>query len=215
MVSYEKLKENVVWGETDLVYEMVSTLIEGGADPMGIMTDGLISAMSVVGQKMKTGEMFIPEVLASAEAMNRSMALVKSKLPVERLSEASAGKFVIGTVSGDLHNIGKNIVAMLLSGVGFEVIDLGVDVPADTFAEAVEREQPALLGMSALLTTTMSSMKEVIELLESRNLRARVKVLIGGAPVTPEFAESIGADAYAQDAVAAIEAARQLMGVHN
>ena len=214
MVSYEELKDNVICGDSDKVYEMVSILIEGGTDPMEIMSEGLINAMSVVGQKMKTGEMFIPEVLASAQAMNRSMELIKSKIPAERLSDASVGKFVIGTVKGDVHNIGKNIVAMLMSCVGFDVIDIGVDVSADTFIEAVEQEQPILLGMSALLTTTMPQMKDVIELLKSRDLRAKVRVLVGGAPVTQDFAESIGADGYAQDAVAAIETAKQLLGLN-
>lgn len=212
MGAYEELHEKVISGQQDKVQDMVGVLIDKGNDPLEIMSEGLISPMSVVGQKMKTGEMFIPEVLASAQAMKGGMELLKPLISGEKSSEIYTGKVVIGTVDGDLHNIGKNIVSLMLEGVGFQVVDVGEDIPAEKFVEAVERENPDILGLSALLTTTMSNMKDVIEALKSGNLRDKVKVMVGGAPVTQDFADSIGADGYAPDAGSAADKARQLIG---
>ena len=211
MAMYGELQESVIAGEEDKVKELVGTLLEQGADPMEIMSEGLVSGLSIVGQRMKTGEMFIPEVLLSAHAMNAGATLIKSVISADKLSDLYLGKVVIGTVKGDIHNIGKNIVSMILESGGFMMVDLGVDISADQFIEAVEREQPNILGLSALLTTTMPYMGEVIEALKRKNLRDKVHVLVGGAPVTPGFADRIGADGYAPDATSALEKAKQLL----
>ena len=158
-----------------------------------------------------TGEMFIPEVLASANAVNEGMAMLRPLVVGDKMSTFYRGKVVIGTVEGDLHNIGKNIVAMLFESVGFEVVDLGVNVPADKFVTAVNQEQPNILGLSALLTTTMPRMKDVIKALEEASVRDKVRVMIGGSPITQKFADSIGADGFAPDAPSAVDKAKELM----
>jgi len=156
--------------------------------------------------------MFIPEVLASAKAMSGGMELLKPLIVAEELSTIHTGKVVIGTVQGDLHNIGKKIVSMILESGGFTVVDLGVDIPADKFVEAVKQEQPNILGLSALLTTTMPRMKDVIKALKEAGVRDKVRVIVGGAPITQDFADSIGADGYAPDAASALDKAKQLLG---
>lgn len=212
MAPYEELQESVIAGDNELVKEIVRTLIEKGNDPLEIISDGFMPGMSVVGHKMKTGEMFIPEVLMSAQAMGGGMELLKPLITGEKLSDLYIGKVVIGTVHGDLHNIGKKIVSMILETGGFIVVDAGVDVPTDRFIEVVKQEKPNILGISSLLTTTMPRMREVIEALKSSNLRDKVRVMVGGAPVTQDFADSIGADGYAPDAVLALDKAKQLLG---
>ena len=177
---------------------------------MDIINDGLTAGMSVGGTKFKAGDMFIPEVMISAHAMKEGMDILKPLVSGES-SSLSTKKAVLGTVEGDIHSIGKSIVAMLLESSGFEIIDIGVDIPAARFVEAVKKEQPVIVGMSAMLTTTMSRMKDVIEALKKANLRDKTRVMVGGAPITQEFADSIGADGYAPDASSAVEKAIALV----
>ena len=209
MGRYEELQESIITGDEDKVKELVQSLLDKGNSPTDIISKGLIGGMAVVGGKMKTGEMFIPEVLASAEAMARGMELVKPHI-TEKI--AYAAKVVMGQVEGDVHNIGRRFVGMMLESGGFEVVDIGENIPADKFIEAVGREQPNILGLSALLTTTMPCMKDVIEALKRSNLKDKVQVMVGGAPVSQSFADSIGADGYAEEAVSVLDKARQLTG---
>ena len=174
-----------------------------------ILKNGLVAGMDVISKKFKNNEVFIPEVLISAKAMKVGMELVRPLLA--KANVESKGKVVIGTVKGDLHDIGKNIVAMLLEGAGFEVIDLGADVSKEKFLEFVEKERADILGISALLTTTMTYMKEVIEAVENANLKQNVRVIIGGAPVTHSYAEEIKADGYAPDAASAVDLVKDLL----
>ena len=211
MSTYQKLQESLIAGQGDKVNEMVGTLLKEGNSPMEILSEGLFPGMSIVGQKFKIGEMFIPEVLASAHAMSSGFDLLKPVITQDRLSDIYIGKVVIGTVQGDLHNIGKKIVSMILESGGFTVVDIGVDAPTEKFIEAIKQEQPNLLGVSALLTTTMPRMGEIIEALKHSNLRDKVSVMVGGAPITQAFADSIGADGYAPDAVSALDVAKQLL----
>ena len=212
MASYEELQESIIAGQKDKVKEVVNTLLDSDTAPMEIISEGLIGSMSIVGQKMKSGEMFIPEVLASAHAMNEGMGMLKPLITGDESSSLYASKALIGTVQGDLHNIGKKIVSMILESGGFTVVDLGVDIPADKFVEAVKQEQPNILGLSALLTTTMPRMKDVIKALKEAGVRDKVRVIVGGAPITQDFADSIGADGYAPDAASALDKAKQLLG---
>ena len=211
MALYVELKENIILGEEDKVIEVVRTLLDAGNDPSEIMFEGLIRGMSEVGQKMKCGEMFIPEVLASAQAMRGGLELVKPLVVKEKLLDISMGKIVLGTVHGDLHGIGKNICSLMLQSEGFTVLDIGEDVPTEKFIEVAKQEQPDILGLSALMVNTMPVMKEVIEALERSGLRDKVRVMVGGAPISQAFADKIGADGYAPDAVAAIDKAKQLL----
>ena len=211
MSTYQKLQGSLIAGQGDKVNEMVGTLLKEGNSPMEILSEGLFPGMSIVGQKFKIGEMFIPEVLASAHAMSSGFDLLKPVITQDRLSDIYIGKVVIGTVQGDLHNIGKKIVSMILESGGFTVVDIGVDAPTEKFIEAIKQEQPNLLGVSALLTTTMPRMGEIIEALKHSNLRDKVSVMVGGAPITQAFADSIGADGYAPDAVSALDVAKQLL----
>jgi 5-methyltetrahydrofolate--homocysteine methyltransferase len=165
--------------------------------------------MDQVGKEFKAGELFVPEVLIAARAMHAGMNVLRPLLAQSGVP--SAGKYLIGTVKGDLHDIGKNLVKMMVEGAGFEVVDLGTDVPPDKFVAAVKEHQPSLLGMSALLTTTMTSMKTTIEALQEAGVRGSVKIMVGGAPLTEAFAKQIGADAYAPDAATAVDVARQLL----
>ena len=212
MATYQELQESVITGQQDEVKKTVSTLLEKSINPMEILSEGLLPGMSIVGQRFKIGEMFIPEIIASAHAMSAGFELIKPKIAEDKLSDVYIGKIVIGTVQGDMHNIGKKIVSMILESGGFIVIDVGIDVPAEKFVEAVKQEQPNILGLSSLLTTTMPRLSEVIEALKRSNLRDNVRVMVGGAPITKAFADSIGADGYAPDAVSALDMAKQLQG---
>lgn len=205
----EKIRQAVMAGKIDVVKAEVQAALDAQSDAAEIINNGLIAGMNVVGSKMKTGEMFVPEVLMSARAMQAGLEMVKHLIAAGSIT--SAGKLVIGTVAGDLHDIGKNLVAMMFESLGFEVVDLGVNVTAQKFVEAVKEHQPQIVGLSALLTTTMPVMKETIDLLESEGIRAQVKVMIGGAPVSQEYANEIGANAYAADAAAAVDLAKQLV----
>jgi 5-methyltetrahydrofolate--homocysteine methyltransferase len=182
-----------------------------GIPPGEILDEGLIKGMDVVGEKFKNGEFFIPEVLLAARVMHAGMDILKPALVSSGVEPV--GKVVLGTVKGDLHDIGKNLVAMMLEGAGFEVIDLGIDVPPEKFVEAVRNDGACIRAMSALLTTTMTAMKTTLEALQEAGIRDDVMAMIGGAPVTQDYADEIGADGYARDAASAIDKAKKLMGI--
>ena len=204
----EKIASNLYNGEDAEVAELVQDALDQGLPPNDILQNGLIAGMDEVGRDFKAGDLFVPEVLIAARAMHAGMGILRPFL--SEGEAAGAGKYVIGTVKGDLHDIGKNLVKMMLEGGGFETIDLGTDVDANAFVDAVREHQPALVGMSALLTTTMVQMRSIVEALEEAGLRDSVKIMVGGAPVTDAFAREIGADAYSPDAASAVDVARSL-----
>ncbi|HIC94650.1 MAG TPA: cobalamin-binding protein [Anaerolineae bacterium] len=206
----QEIASNLYKGEEEAVAKLVQEALDQGLSPEEILADGLIAGMDKVGRDFKAGDLFVPEVLIAARAMHAGMDVLKPLLTDAK--SHSVGKMVIGTVKGDLHDIGKNLVAMMMEGAGFEVVDLGIDVPPERFVEAVEEEKPDLVGMSALLTTTMPMMRTTLEALEEAGLRGRVKVMVGGAPVTQAWAEEIGADGYAPDAASAVDKAKELLG---
>ncbi|MBU1186052.1 MAG: corrinoid protein [Acidobacteria bacterium] len=209
MSLFTEIAESVVNGEDTLTRELMEKALAEGLPSAELLENGLVAGMSVVGQRFKNNEIFIPEVLVSARAMKAGMEILRPHLVQDDLQ--SRGKVVMGTIQGDLHDIGKNIVAMLLEGAGFEVIDLGADVKIERFVEAAKTEEADLVGMSALLTTTMINMKTVIEDLKKAGLSKPVKTMIGGAPVTRDYADRIGADGYASDASQAVDLALQLL----
>jgi 5-methyltetrahydrofolate--homocysteine methyltransferase len=206
----EDIALRVERGDETSVGELTQKALSEGISPGEILNKGLVAGMDVVGERFKKNEIFIPEVLVSARAMKEGMKIVKPLLGDE--IAGSRGKVVIGTIKGDLHDIGKNIVGMLLEGAGFEVTDLGTDVTKEQFMEVVEKEGVDIIGMSALLTTTMTYMKEVIQSVEDANLKGKVKVIIGGAPITQSYAEEIKADGYAPDAASAVDLVKSLLG---
>lgn len=208
--NLKAIYESVVEGDNAGVQANVKVAMEAGLPAGTILTEGLIAGMAEVGRLFEEGEYFVPEMLIAARAMKSAMAILKPLLTAGEVG--AAGKVIIGTVKGDLHDIGKNLVKMMLEGGGFEVVDLGSDVSPDKFVEAVKREQPTHLGMSALLTTTMPSMKDTIQALSAAGIRDQVKVIVGGAPVTPKYATEIGADGYAPDASSAVDLAKELIG---
>jgi 5-methyltetrahydrofolate--homocysteine methyltransferase len=185
------------------VKKLTQGALDSGQKAEDILKEGLLPAMEQIGVKFKNNEIYIPEVLIAARAMHAGMGLLKPILA--RSSAHQAVKVIIGTVKGDLHDIGKNLVAMMLEGGGFEVIDLGIDVSADKFVEAIKSHHPQVVGMSALLTTTMREMKSILEAIQEAGLRKQVKAMIGGAPVTDRYAKEIGADGYAPDAATAVD----------
>jgi 5-methyltetrahydrofolate--homocysteine methyltransferase len=210
MEVLEKISEELQSGNYRVVPKLVQDALDAKIPPSKILSDGLVAGMDVVGDKFRRDELFMPEVLISAKAMQAGMEILRPRL-IESGAKL-AGKIVLGTVKGDLHDIGKNLVGMLMEGAGYEVIDLGTDVPSDKFVDAVKTNKPNLVGLSALLTTTMPRMKEVIESLVEAGVRNSVKVVVGGAPVTEKFAKDIGGDGYAPDAASAVEKARELIG---
>jgi 5-methyltetrahydrofolate--homocysteine methyltransferase len=205
----EEIAIGVEKGDSNSVHALTEKALTQNISAGEILNNGLVAGMDVIGEKFKNNEVFIPEVLISAKAMKAGMELIKPLLA--KANVESKGKVVIGTVKGDLHDIGKMIVAMLLEGAGFEVTDLGADVSKEKFLEFVEKERTDILGMSALLTTTMTYMKEVIEAVENANLKQDVRVIIGGAPITHSYAEEIKADGYAPDAASAVDLVKDLL----
>lgn len=195
-------------GDADLVAEKTQEALNQGLTPTEILNDGLLKGMGIIGGKFKNNEVFVPEVLIAARAMHFGLNVLKPILA--NTGVKPFGKVVLGTVKGDLHDIGKNLVGMVMMGSGLEVIDLGVDVSAEKFIEAVKEHKPDILALSALLTTTMIEQKNVIDALINEGLRDQVKVMVGGAPVSEDFSRQIGADGYTTDAIAAAEMARQL-----
>jgi 5-methyltetrahydrofolate--homocysteine methyltransferase len=210
MELLQKISEELQKGNYQEMPKLVQEALNANVPPSKILSDGLVAGMDVVGEKFRRDEFFMPEVLISARAMQAGMDILRPKLIETGVK--LAGKIVLGTVKGDLHDIGKNLVGMLMEGAGFQVIDLGIDVPSERFVEAVKMNRPNILGLSSLLTTTMPKMKEVIESLVEAGVRGRVKVMVGGAPVTEKFAKDVGADAYAPEAASAVEKARELIG---
>ncbi|MCB8814447.1 cobalamin B12-binding domain-containing protein [Desulfosporosinus shakirovi] len=206
---YEEISQNVITGQLDRVKQLTQQAIGAGNNPVEIINQGLIPGMSVVGARFKAGQMYVPEVLMSARAMNAGMDLVKPLILSEDIP--SAGKVVLGTVKGDLHDIGKNLVGMMLESAGFTVINVGVDAGPEKFLQSIKEHQPGVIGMSALLTTTMLAMKDTIELLKEEGLRDKVKVMIGGAPISQDFADEIGADGFAPDAGSAADLCKKLL----
>lgn len=207
-MEYETLAHCVIAGDAAGAEAELRDALDEGAQPVTLLQESLIPAMRIVGDKFSVGEYFIPEMLIAARAMKRCMAILEPLLV--GVETESAGTVVIGSVKGDLHDIGKNLVVMMLKGAGFRVYDLGVDVPPERFVHAIEEYRPEIVGLSALITTTMPMMREVIGALDAAGVRDQVKVLIGGAPVSEEFAALIGADAYARNAGAAAATAKSL-----
>ncbi|MEW6624675.1 MAG: corrinoid protein [Bacillota bacterium] len=203
MPNFEELSNSVIAGNEAKVRELTKSFVDQGVGPIDIINQGLITGMTVVGARFKAGDMFVPEVLMAARAMHGGMEIVKPL--IAEVDIPTKGKVVLGTVKGDLHDIGKNLVGMMMESAGYNVVNLGVDVPPEKFADAVKEHSPNFVAMSALLTTTMLAMKDTIEVLKEEGLRDKVKVLVGGAPVSQEFAEEIGADGYAPDAASATE----------
>lgn len=208
-MSYNELCAEVVNGNDSKVIELTKKLIEAGNDPSEVMNKGLIAGMDIVGPRFKNGEMFVPEVLLCAKAMHSGIDIVKEALVGTDIP--CVGTIVLGTVKSDLHDIGKNLVGMMMESAGFKVINLGVDIPEETFIEAVKEHKPDILALSALLTTTMPNMKSVIDALKEEGLRDKVKVIIGGAPISQGFADEIGADGFAPEAASAAALCKQLI----
>ena len=206
----QKLYNAVLEGDFDGVKTNVPAALEAGLDPNIILNDGMIAAMREVGALFEAGEYYVPEMLIAARAMQSGMALLKPHL--QKSDQKSNGKVLIGTVKGDLHDIGKNLVGLMLEGAGYEIIDLGVDVPAEEFVRMVIELKPDVVGMSALLTTTMQSMRMTLDALTAAGLRNNIKVIVGGAPVTDAFAQQIEADGFSPDASRAVNLVNELMG---
>jgi len=206
----QQISECLQRGEHEKVADLTQEAIDAGTSAAQILNEGLLAGMDVVGRRFGAHEIFLPEVLLSARAMTAGVNLLKPLLIAEEVP--SLGKVVIGTVKGDLHDIGKNLVGIMLEGAGFEVIDLGSDVPPERFVETAQSEGATVVGLSALLTTTMTGMRDVVELVRSRGLQDTVKVIVGGAPLSRSFADDIGADAYGFDAANAVERIRELTG---
>jgi len=208
--TLERIKEAVITRQRNEIEAMVKGAVDEGIDPDSIINQGLISAMDDVGKQFAESKIFVPEMLVSAMTMKLGLGVVKPLLKGE--DDRSRGTIIMGTVKGDLHDIGKNLVTMMLEGAGFRVIDLGVDLNAEKLMEEVNQIKPDILGLSALLTTTMPEMERVIYELNTSGLREKMKVMVGGAPVGNSFAEKIGADGYGADAAEAVELARRFMG---
>jgi 5-methyltetrahydrofolate--homocysteine methyltransferase len=210
MTIYEQIADEVRKGNAEAAGKLIAQALDSGESAEHILYDGLVEGMNIVSEKFKNNECFIPEVLVSAKAMNQGLEMLKPRLAAAKVEPR--GRVVIGSIQGDLHDIGKNIVGMLLQGAGYEIIDLGADVPVHKFVEAARERRADVVGMSSLLTTTMVNMGSVIEGLSGEGIRPDVKVIIGGAPVTSAFAAQIGADGYAPDAASAIDLVDGLLG---
>lgn len=211
MDELKQITENLIEGEVDKIKELTQAAVDKGIAVEKILNEGLIAGMTVVGEQFKSEEIYLPEVLFAARAMKAGMEILEPLL----LSSGAEpkGKIILGTVKGDVHEIGKNLVAVMLKGAGFEVIDLGVGVAAEQFIEAAREQGAWLIGMSALLGTTMQNMQTTVEALEAAGLKGQIKTMIGGAIVTQSFADKIGADGYAPDAGAAVDKAKELLGL--
>ena len=204
-----QLSQALISGDMKQVPQLTQQALDQGHSAEDILQKGLLAGMEVVGKRFKEGDMFIPEVLRCAKCMHKSMEILR---PILAESEVqSQGTFLIATVEGDLHDIGKNLVAMMFEGAGFNVLDLGIDQKAQTIVQAVQEHKPQIVGLSALLTTTMPKMEEVLKALQEAGLRAETKVIVGGAPVTREYADKIGADSYAPNAASAVDIAKDLL----
>jgi 5-methyltetrahydrofolate--homocysteine methyltransferase len=210
MPDFTKLIEALIAGDIESLGNLVKQALDDKVEAKQVLNEGLIKGMDIIGEKMQSGDMFIPEVLRSANAMSSALELLRPLLSAEDMSVS--GKVVIGTVKGDLHDIGKNLVKMMLETAGFQVVDLGVDVEPKGFVDAVKENKTNVVALSALLTTTMPVMKQTVDALTEAGMRGDVKILVGGAPVTQQYADQIGADGYAADAGSAIILLKRLMG---
>jgi len=205
----KNIGEALAKGDRATVCRLTKEALDKGIPVKTILEDGLIASMNAIGEKFKANEIFIPEVLIAAKAMHAGIAVLEPHFTASGIKPA--GRVIIGTVKGDLHDIGKNIVSMMLKGACFEVMDLGIDVPPGKFIEIVQAGGADIIAMSSLLTTSMGAMKETIKLLKDANLRDKVKIIVGGAPITQTFADAIGADGYAKDAATAVDIAKELV----
>ena len=210
MSKIQELAQAVEIGKSKLVAGLVQEAIDEGSAPIDILNQGMIDAMAVVGEKFKAGEIFVPEMLVAAKAMKKGVEALKPYLGSG--NEHKLGKMIMGTVYGDLHDIGKNLVIMMIESTGYEVVDLGIDVPIESFMEAANDPEVTVVGVSALLTTTMAAMQETVEALNKHPRRGEFKIMVGGAPITQAFADEIGADIYTEDAASAGQAAKALAG---
>ncbi len=209
MNNLSEIADAIYDGNAEKVTALTKSAVEAGTSALEILDNGLMAGMNRVGKDFKEGELFVPEVLVASRAMQAGMEILKPLLVTQKVK--SPGKVVLGTVKGDLHDIGKSLVSIMLQGAGFEVIDLGVDVSKETFLKAITDNQPDLVGMSSLLTTTMPQMPEIIEAIKSAGLREKVKIMVGGAPLTADYASKIGADGYAQNSSFAVDLAKDLI----
>lgn len=209
MSDFNIISESVIGGDTDKVVSLVKSALDNGEQAVAILNDGLISGMDIVGERMQNGDMFIPEVLMSAQSMAAAVEILKPLLGDE--DGNTAGTIVIGTVKGDLHDIGKNLVKMMMESAGFNIVDLGVDVEPEKFVQAVKENNAQIVALSALLTTTMPMMKQTIDALIESGLRDQVKVLVGGAPVNQGFADEVAADGFAPDAGSAAKLSKEML----
>lgn len=211
MADFKEMQDALIKGNAPKVKELAESAVAQGHSPADILNEGLIPGMAVIGERFKKNEVYVPEVLIAARAMKSGLAIIKPLLAAAKVEPI--GKVIIGTVKGDLHDIGKNLVSMMLEGAGFEVIDAGVDVTPEKFVSLAKESGAKLIGLSALLTTTMPSMKDTIDRLTSEGIRDDFKVMIGGAPVTQRYSDEIGADGYAADASSAVDLAKSLLGI--
>lgn len=207
MINFEDLSQSVVCGKESQVKEQVEAMIESGIDPIEIINQGLIAGMNIVGPRFKNGEMFVPEVLMAAKTMAVGIEILQPLIDDKDM--LAKGTVVIGTVQGDLHDIGKNLVSMMLSSSGYKVIDLGIDIAPEKFVEAVKEYNPDIVGMSALLTTTMPAMKDTVKAIKQAGLN--VECIVGGAPISQDFSDEIGANGFAPDAASAVELCAKLV----
>jgi len=208
MVDLKKIAESLIQGNASQIRELVQEAIDDGQDTGMILQEGLIAGMNVIGDRFKMNEIYIPEVLIAARAMKEGMVLLRPLIASEAIK--NEGAIVLGTVKGDLHDIGKNLVGVMLEGAGFDVIDLGIDVDPEKFIKATKENNASIVGLSCLLTTTMAAMEDAILSINNSRLNAKVKIMIGGAPITQKYADEIGADGYAPVAARAVDLARQL-----
>lgn len=208
MADLQKIADGVIKGQAEEVAKLVQQALDEGAVPKEILDNGLIGGMNVIGKRFKNNEVYVPEVLIAARAMHRGMDILKPVLVKSGVKPVA--KAAVGTVKGDLHDIGKNLVVMMLQGAGFETNDLGIDLLPEKFVEAA-KQGAQIIGLSALLTTTMPAMKKVIDVFQESGIRDKVKIMVGGAPVTQEYADEIGADGYAPDAASAVDKAKELL----
>ena len=210
---FDAMTQSIIEGEPETAEELAKQAIQQGVAPLDAINKGFVIGVNEVGDQFSRGDMFLPELVAAGEAMKAAISVLEPEMAKQGTARQILGKVVVGTVSGDIHDIGKTLVATMLSASGFDVYDLGVDVPIEKFVEKVREVNADLVGLSALITTTMGKQKDVIEALEDMGLRPQVKVMVGGAPVTQSWADEIGADGYSEDAVGAVAVAKQLLGV--
>ena len=207
-----QITTSIIEGKPDETANLTRQALEAGLEPLTIIDEGLTVGMNIVGEKFQTGEFFLPNLVIAASGMNQAMEILKPELESRQQAAESLGTVVIGSVAGDIHEIGKTLVGTMLAANGFQVHDMGVDVPNETFINKVKETGASILGLSALLTTTMTVQRQVINELEEAGIRGQVKVIIGGAPISQEWSDTIGADGYADDAIGAVDLAKRLVG---